>query len=269
VIDQLKIHHLNAVVGPDVVPHRFSGQCVSKVLSPGSFQHGLEPAKLASYCYAPGEMILCRKDTEEWIRWTSPIEILTLELPENAMRAVAEDAGLNSIEIEATSQLEDRRVAALISAVEAEQAAGFLSGRLYMDAISQALATAITQLRGVLRRPLCSYNGGLAPAKLRRVTEYIQEKLDQDISATQLADTAGLSPAHFSQMFHRSTGYAPHQFVLRARIERAKQMLRTTEVQVIDIAISCGFQTPQHFARVFQRFCDATPTVYRREFGNQ
>ena len=267
VIDEFTLSRVDAVVSPEAVPHSLSRQSVIKVLRAGSFEHGLRASELAGYSYAPGEMILARRDTEEWIRWTSPMELLVLELADDDLRAVAEDAGMSKIEIEGTPQLEDKRVAALVSAAEAEQAGGFLSGRLYMDAIGQALAAAVIQIRGALRRPLSSSRGGLAPAQLRRVIEYVHAQMDQDIHVVQLAAIAGLSSAHFAQMFRRSTGCAPHQYVLRTRIERAKRMLRSTETRVIDIALSCGFQTPQHFARVFKKFCDATPASYRRAIG--
>jgi AraC family transcriptional regulator len=267
VIDQFTISRVDATVNPEAVPHSLLKQSVIKVLRAGSFEHGLRMRELARYSYAPGEMILARRDAEEWVRWTSPMKLLMLELSDNDLRTVAEDAGMSKIEIEGTALLEDKRVGALVSAAETEQAGGFLSGRLYMDAIGLALAAAVTQIRGALRGPLSTSRGGLAPAQLRRVIEYVHEQIDQDINVLQLASVAGLSSAHFAQMFRRSTGCAPHQYVLRTRIERAKRMLRSTETRVIDIAISCGFQTPQHFARVFKKFCDATPASYRREVG--
>jgi AraC family transcriptional regulator len=67
-------------------------------------------------------------------------------------------------------------------------------------------------------------------------------------------------------MFRKSTGETPHQFVLRQRIERAKQMLRAPEGRVLDVAVACGFKSQQHFARVFRQLCGASPTEYRREF---
>jgi len=82
----------------------------------------------------------------------------------------------------------------------------------------------------------------------------------------EMAELAGLSTAHFSQMFRRSTGESPHQFLLRQRVERGKEMLRTTGMRVLDVAIACGFKTQQHFARVFRRLCGASPTEYRYEF---
>src|SRR5205823_14829360 len=64
----------------------------------------------------------------------------------------------------------------------------------------------------------------------------------------------------------KSTGESPHQFVLRHRIERAKQMLRAAEARILDVAIACGFKTQQHFARVFRRVCGTSPTEYRLDF---
>jgi AraC family transcriptional regulator len=81
-----------------------------------------------------------------------------------------------------------------------------------------------------------------------------------------LAESVGLSRAHFSQTFRKSTGKSPHQFVLHHRIERAKQMLRAADVRVLDVAVACGFKTQQHFARVLRQLCAASPTEYRQEF---
>src|SRR5215831_16747370 len=81
-----------------------------------------------------------------------------------------------------------------------------------------------------------------------------------------MAQSVELSPAHFSRMFRESTGDTPHQFVLRNRIERAKEMLCAPGVRVLDVAVACGFKTQQHFARVFRHVCGTSPTEYRREF---
>jgi AraC-like DNA-binding protein/DNA-binding GntR family transcriptional regulator len=111
-----------------------------------------------------------------------------------------------------------------------------------------------------------TYRGGLAPARLRRATELVDAKIEDELTLDEMAESAGLSTAHFSQMFRKSTGESPHQFVLRRRVERAKEMLRTAEARVLDVAVACGFKTQQHFARVFRRLCGASPTEYRQEF---
>jgi len=117
-----------------------------------------------------------------------------------------------------------------------------------------------------LPRSAHTYRGGLGPARLRRVTELVNAKIEEELRIGEMAELAGLSTAHFSQMFRSSTGESPHQFLLRQRVERAKEMLRTPGMRVLDVAIACGFKTQQHFARVFLRLFGASPTEYRYEF---
>jgi len=94
----------------------------------------------------------------------------------------------------------------------------------------------------------------------------IHSHLDRDLSLAELAAAAGLSTGYFSQMFRTATGQSPHQFVLAARIERAKSLLKGSQ-RVIDVALRCGFKTQQHFSRVFRKMCDVSPTEYRRHEG--
>jgi AraC family transcriptional regulator len=99
------------------------------------------------------------------------------------------------------------------------------------------------------------------------VLEYVDSNLDQEISLTNLAEAAGLSAAHLCNAFRHSTGKSPYQFVVHARIERAKELLRRPGLRVIDVAIASGFKNPQHFARVFRSACHLTPTQYKMECG--
>jgi AraC family transcriptional regulator len=96
--------------------------------------------------------------------------------------------------------------------------------------------------------------------------ELAHAKIGDELTLADLAGAAGLSTAHFSQLFRKSTGESPHKFVLRLRVEQAKKMLCTPGARVLDVAVACGFKTQQHFARVFRYLCGASPTEYRREF---
>jgi AraC family transcriptional regulator len=106
---------------------------------------------------------------------------------------------------------------------------------------------------------------GLSPSQFRRVLTFINERISRTITLSELAREAGLSAAYFSQRFKSSTGTSPHQYLLRLRICKAKKLLEESESPVIDIAAECGFQTQQHFARIFRRLTMSTPTEYRRQ----
>jgi AraC family transcriptional regulator len=245
-------------------PQIFEKQVLAKVLTPGQFELGLGSHSLSRYCYAPGEMILCRRNTEEWVRWHSPIQMVLVTVPDQTFHSVAEEMGGRAPELNGSPLLNDERILALVTAAEADLANGSPAGRIYTDSIGRALAAALMHSQGVLRSPMRHYRGGLSPVQLRRVTSFVHESLHEDVSLMQMAKEAKLSPAYFSQRFHQSTGVAPHQFVLRERVERAKELLAKDDARVLDVAIACGFQTQQHFARVFRAFCKMSPTQFRQ-----
>ncbi|ADW68382.1 helix-turn-helix transcriptional regulator [Granulicella tundricola] len=263
----LQLQHLESFINPEPTYYMQHQQSLAKVLSPGRYQHGIIRNKLIDYSYAAGDLIVCNRGIDEFVRWDSDIRILKVDLPDEAFRAIANEAGADSVEIHSSTHFEDKRVAALIAAIQAEEEGGSLSGRLYMDSIAQALASALVQLRGNLKRSLPHYHCGLTPTQLARVKHLVYGRIDQEISLQEMATAAGLSASYFNQMFRRSTGQPAHQFVLNARVEHAKDLLKSPKLRMLDVAISCGFRTSQHFARVFRSICAVTPTEYRRALG--
>ena len=111
--------------------------------------------------------------------------------------------------------------------------------------------------------------GTLPLSRLRRVTEYIREHLDQDIKLAQLGAVVYMSPFHFARLFQRTTGLPPHRFVVRSRIERATSLLGTPELSIAAIARAVGFRNPSHFSTVFRRNTGVTPRVYRAQLLRQ
>src|SRR5262249_5901721 len=186
----------------------------------------------------------------------SDVEHLILSIPDSALKGACDGASDN-IDLRHEPRLLDARLASLVTAVNAERIAGFPSGQLFLDSVEQAIAAILVDGYAVRRSPALEYRGGLGPARLRRVREFVHANLEEDFRLKEMAQSVGLSTAHFSQMFRKSTGESPHQFVLRQRIERGKEMLRAPEGRILDIAIACGFKTQQHFARMFRRLCGA------------
>jgi AraC family transcriptional regulator len=238
-------------------------QALGMALQPGSIDVGSRRSEMSRKPYNAGEIFLYYRHVERWIR-SDDLHYLSIVISDAALTSACD--GINGeVELQPIGKLVDARVGALTAAVNAERIAGFPSGRLFLDSVEQALAAALVDGHAVQRRSQRRYQGGLGAARLRRVTELMQAKIEEELTLQEMAECAELSTAHFSEMFRKATGESPHQFLLRQRVERAKEMLREAEMRVLDVAVACGFKTQQHFARVFRRICGASPTAYRYE----
>jgi AraC family transcriptional regulator len=190
---------------------------------------------------------------------------LAVDISDVALAAAC-DRTTADVELRRVENLVDGRVGALAAAVNAERVAGFPNGRLFLDSVEQALAVALVKGYGVQRRSVQTHRGGLGSARLRRIKEFVDARIEDELTLCEMAQAVELSPAHFSRMFRKSTGETPHQFFLRQRVERAKEMLRSADARVLDVAVACGFKSQQHFAQAFRNVCGASPTEYRQEF---
>lgn len=105
--------------------------------------------------------------------------------------------------------------------------------------------------------------GGLVAWQLRRVIDYIEEHFPDRIELETLAALVNLSQAHFSRAFKVSTGLAPYQWQLDARIRRAQSLLANTNASLGEVAQATGFADAVHFGRTFRKITGVTPGVWR------
>ena len=105
--------------------------------------------------------------------------------------------------------------------------------------------------------------GGLTPKNLNRVIGKIEEDLACHLSLAQLSDLVGLSIPHFCRAFKQTVGCPPYAFVLRRRIEKAKELLRHSSMPLTDIALACGFSSSSHFSNAFRREAGMPPRSFR------
>jgi len=148
----------------------------------------------------------------------------------------------------------------LLPALEHQERAS----QLFVEHVSYALNLHIAVTYGKMQLRFARVNGGLAPWQMRRATDYLIERLDGQVSLLELANYCGLSRSHFSRSFKRSTGYAPHQWLARKRVDRAKDLLTNTTLALSEIAIRCGYADQSHFSRAFSAQTSVTPTRFRR-----
>jgi AraC family transcriptional regulator len=239
-------------------------QAFAMMLRPGSIEWGSKRSALEKFDYAGGDLALCHRHEGEWVGLMN-VSHLQLGISDAALMACS-DGAYGEVELRPSRKFADSRLNALVAAARAEMVAGFPSGRLFLDSVEQAMAVTLVNGHAVRHRPVQIYQGGLGSARLRRIKELVHAKMEDDLSLDEMAQSVGLSTAHFARMFRKSTGETPHQFVLRQRVERAKAMLRAAGARVLDVAVACGFKTQQHFAQVFCDVCGISPTRYRQDF---
>jgi AraC-like DNA-binding protein len=83
-----------------------------------------------------------------------------------------------------------------------------------------------------------------------------------------MAKIAEVTPHHLASLFTKATGLSPHQYVLRARIERAKIHLKDDKLSVAQVSRLIGFSTQEHFTKVFRRVVGVTPSKFREGLAN-
>lgn len=97
---------------------------------------------------------------------------------------------------------------------------------LYADSMANALAVHLLTRYSTRERAIRSPKGGLSKQQLKQAIDYIHEHLERDLSLAELAAVVRLSSYHFARLFKQSTGVSPHQYHIRFRIDRAKQLLQ-------------------------------------------
>jgi AraC family transcriptional regulator len=104
----------------------------------------------------------------------------------------------------------------------------------------------------------------LTPKVLASLRDYIDAHLSERILVADLAREAGLSPNRFAQAFSEHTRQSPHQFVLGLRLDRAAQLLRGSNLNLVEVALECGFANQQHLCNAMRHHLGTTPSRYRR-----
>jgi AraC family transcriptional regulator len=137
--------------------------------------------------------------------------------------------------------------------------------RLYAETLVNTLILHLLEHYTTTRPNLRECVAGQLPQyKLQQVIDYIDAYLDRDLSLKELSNVVQMSPHYFSKLFKQSTGNTPHQYVIRCRIERAKDLLRLKKLSIAEIATLTGFVDQSHLHRHFKHLVGVTPKNYRK-----
>jgi AraC family transcriptional regulator len=149
-----------------------------------------------------------------------------------------------------------------------ERLAGYPRGGLWLESAAYAIAMRLVRRSDdSLRLPHLPARA-MPKWRLRRVCEYIEANLDQDLSLKEVAATAGFSVPHFKVLFRHSIGLPVHRYVVERRVERARQLILRGERPMTDIALDVGFSHQSHMTRCVQRVLGIGPREILSLYGS-
>jgi AraC family transcriptional regulator len=151
----------------------------------------------------------------------------------------------------------------LAQAVERALCENVSNSALFIDPIARALADRVSAISRS-SEPWRVQTAGLPEYQLRRLQDFIEANLEGEITLAAMASACGIGTKSFVRAFAATTGKSPYQYVIAARVERAKRLIEQDQEGLAEIALRCGFSHQEHLTRAFRRLTGQTPGRYRR-----
>lgn len=213
-------------------------------------------------CLTPGET------TARWQHSGHP-EILQVYLRQSLYEAaVSEMYGCDpsGAELVPRFAILDPLLEQLAIAITSALRDGTSEDGLYIDTLAQMLAVHLARMHSARSRAVRTPRiDAISGPKIRRLIDFIEDNLDGDLSLEAMAAEVIVSPRYLPRAFKTAIGQSPHRYVLARRIERAKEMLRSTDMPIVDVALASGFSSQSHLSNWFLREVGISPAAYRRQ----
>jgi AraC family transcriptional regulator len=197
-----------------------------------------------------------------------PFHVMHFYLPRRVLNAIAEEAGATAVDTLALQPGEcadDAIARNLFLSLQPVLERPDQANALFVDHVASALCAHIAYAYGGVRSVRALPRGGLAPWQERRAKELLHSDLSGEFPLSRLALECGLSVRHFTRAFRQSVGVPPHRYLLKIRIERARELLTDPRRSLLDIALACGFADQSHFTRIFRASMHMSPGSWRRQ----
>jgi len=193
-------------------------------------------------------------------------EVPLIELfvdPKLITRTACELNHIDNIELVPQWQIRDPLIENMGLALITELQSSGAESKLYADSMATALSMHLLSRYSSRKPQIRKYSDGLPNYKLKEVIDYIQENLDKKLTQDELSRLVHMSPHYFANLFKKSMGMTPYQYVMKCRIEKAKQLLLKRDLKIVEVCGEVGFQNQSHFTRVFRQYTNVTPKRFR------
>jgi transcriptional regulator GlxA family with amidase domain len=107
-------------------------------------------------------------------------------------------------------------------------------------------------------------SGGLSGWQVKRIRDFIDERLEAPIQINELRDLTQLSTGHFFRAFKQAFHQTPHRYLMARRVERAREMMIDTTESLASISLACGFTDQAHLSKLFKTEFRQSPSAWRR-----
>lgn len=177
--------------------------------------------------------------------------------------AAYEAANPEQIELKPVLSTPDPLICQIVLALRTVLETDATNSCFYAESMATALVAHLLRNYLTCKHSLPEYEEGLPKYKLKQALEYMNVHLNENISLATIAEELGMSQYYFCRLFKRSTGITPHAYLIQQRVEQSKQLLKQRKLTINEIAITCGFANPSHFAKHFQKHTGISPKQFR------
>jgi AraC family transcriptional regulator len=223
--------------------------------------------RFTRYLSEPGSLTIIPAGGQHEFRTDRRIRTLIWMIDPARLEAIAEQewaAGGPPLEILEAFNHRDAEFWTLGQRLSAQMLSPLPGSRLYAEALDTQLAIHLLWNHSSLPRSGDKAER-LTDPRLRRVVDYIQSSLGNEISLAELAELAELSPNYFLSAFRRAMGKTPHRYLTEQRVARACELLQNPHRSIVDVSLAVGFSSQSHLTTVFRRLLRTTPAAYREE----
>ncbi|MBO1042414.1 helix-turn-helix domain-containing protein [Brucella pituitosa] len=216
---------------------------------------------------AAGAINVIGAESEAYARWTSEKRSVRVDIDKQRLEQTAgTEFGDTLFEIQPPKfGFVDKQSYMLANIIQQELICGVAASRELLDALVSVFS--INLLRNYSsfnQKSTPPHKGGLSPLVLRRIDEYIHEHIANPLTVDELAAHVGLSSSHFLRSFQKATGSSPYQYVISARLSKARELISETPTAFSEIAQLTGFSSHSHLSAMAKRIWGVSPSSIRR-----